>query len=461
MNVLLCESHYRSRSWIQSLKSYPHLYLLSIMPEEYKLHLKNHFKKSRICNLTPNAIQKNHIGSNLNKKVKYLKEFENKHKINLNYIILMDRTLRKKSYNLTINYIYNVITTQIRFLNKNKINLVFMEPTWFHEIILCEIAKIKKIPVYAPVRDKLLKNKFYFFKGYNRNEFFVRSPNAVNDLNVDKLDDFLKNEPPFFSYFNNRNKLDFNKLMIFFRILRLSVFRYKNSFIQPTLFWSLKTKILDIFRKTLFNFILNFYHPNLKEKFILIPLHVQPEAGIDVIGEKFSNQLEFIRQIVRTLPTEILIFVKEHPHDFGRRNLDFYENLHKIPAVKLIHPSFSNKSLLKSTELVISVAGTSSLEAALLKKSAVTAVKSHFHFLMVQPTFDPYVESVKDLLTKSKKHLVTNAKITKFYSNTKSNLFDGNTMDCKTDPSVLDQKNLLYLKKAFLEVIMNLKIKNV
>lgn len=456
MNILLCESHYRSRSWIEALKNYSHLYLLSVMPEEYELHIKNYFQPNNICNLTPIAIQKYYKGINIKQKIKYLRAFEKTHKINLNYLILMDRTLRKKSYNVTIDYIYKIIKKEICFLKTNNIKLIFMEPTWFHELVLCEIAKAKNIPVFSPVRDKLLTNKFYFFESYNRSNFFLRPYKNRKISNKKNINIFFK-KPPFFDYFKNRNKFNLNKLKIFFRILRLSLLNYRNPYIQPTFFWSVKTKFMDIVRKKFFNFFLDFYMPHINDKFILIPLHVQPEAGIDVIGEKFSNQLEFVRQISRTLPAGLMIYVKEHPHDFGRRSFEFYEQLLRIPAVKLINPSISNKNLIKKTKLVISVAGTTSLEAALVRKPAVTAVKSHFDYLMVQPTFDPFTENVQDLLNKCKKFEISKKKINTFFENSRRNLFDGNTIDCKTDPSVLSKSNLLDLENAFLEVIRNWK----
>lgn len=460
MNVLLCESHYRSRSWITALENYNKLYLLSVMPEEYKIYLKKSFVKEKICNLTPFAIKNSFKNVDFKKKINYLKTFEKKYKINLNFLVLMDRTLRNKPYTVTIDYIYKIINKEINFLDKKNIQLIFMEPTWFHELILCEIAKVKKIPVFSPVRDKLLIDKFYFFTGYERNNFFLRK-NKQKSLKKSSVENNYIKATPFFNYFSKRNKLSLNKLFIFFRIFRLSILNYRNPYIQPKFLWSVKSKFRDIFRRAIFQYILPFYEPQPNDKFILIPLHVQPEAGIDVIGEKFSNQLEFIRQICRTTPTEIIIYVKEHPHDFGRRKLEFYNDLSKIPCVKLIHPLVSNKNLLMSAQLIISVAGTSSLEAALIKKPAVTAVKSHFHFLMVQPSFDPFIEKVSELLDKAKNFKVSDRKIKKFYENAKTNLFDGNTIDCKTDPSVLDKQNLIKLEKAFLEVIECLKNKNV
>lgn len=460
MNILLCESHYRSRSWIKALNTYSELYILSVMPEEYNLLIKNNFDKNKICNLNLNTSLKN-IKTSFKENLNFLNNFEKQYKVDLNSIVLMDRTLRTKSYKVVIKYMFEIINREIHFLEKNNIKLIFMEPTWFHEIVLCKIAKFKCIPVYAPVRDKLMDNKFYFFKGYSRNMFFIRAPRKSDSLQSIYNSEKVLNETPFFNYFKNRNTFNFNKLEVFLRILRLSLLKYRNYFIQPTFYWSVKNKLFDIFRKKIFNFILNFHRPVDNEKYILIPLHVQPEAGIDVIGEKFANQLEFVRQVVRTLPSSFNIFVKEHPHDFGRRTLDFYRNLEKIPSVKLIHPSFNNKKLIQNSKLVISVAGTASLEASLLSIPAVTAVKSHFHYLMVQPEFDPYIESVRELLSKSKIHKIEKSKFNEFYKKSELNLFTGNTMDCKTDKSVLLKDNIDNLKDAFFEVIDYTKNQNV
>ena len=69
----------------------------------------------------------------------------------------MDRTLRTKKDNVILQYVYNIIKSEIEFIKKNKIQLIFMEATWFHELILCKIADKLKIPVLVPVEIKLFQ----------------------------------------------------------------------------------------------------------------------------------------------------------------------------------------------------------------------------------------------------------------------------------------------------------------
>ena len=449
MNILLCESHYRSRSWFKALEKNKELFVLSVLTEEYNLFLKMGFPKTKICNLNPKNF-KTH--EDISKITFFLNKFEKDYSVNINKYILMDRTLRTKKDNIIIQYVYNIIKNEIDFLKKNKIRLIFMEATWFHELILCKIADKLKIPVLVPVRDKIISDKFYFFYGHDREKFFKRK-RALTKIEVKKPNQ----KTPYYDYFSKRNKITVNKFIIFLRLLRLSILNYNNPFIQPPFYKQISEKIFSIFRQIIFKIFLKFYSPKLDEKFILIPLHVQPEAGIDVIGEKFSNQLEFIRQIARTTPINFKIYVKEHPHDFGRRKLSFYKNLNIIPSVKLIHPNFSNKILIDNAHLVISVAGTTSLEASIIGKKAVTAAKSQFNQIMIKPSFDPYYQEVKDLIYTNFKPNINKNKC--FLDKLQINLFDGKIMDIKVEKSVMNKENIKKLKFAFDEVINFYKLK--
>ncbi len=443
MNILLCESHYRSRSWAKALEENKNLFILSVLTEEYNLFLDNGIPKNKICNLNPKNLKLEH---DISKIMTFLNDFEKDFSLNINKYILMDRTLRTKKDNVILNYVYNIIKCEIDFIKKNKIQLIFMEATWFHELILCKIAEKFKIPVLVPVRDKIISDTFYFFYGENRENFFKRQ-SQIKKIKENNS----QQKTPYYDYFSKRNKMTFNKIIIFFRLLRLSILDFNNPFIQAPFHKQISVKILSICRQIIFKFYLNFYHPRFDEKFILIPLHVQPEAGIDVIGEKFSNQLEFIRQIARTTPVNFKIYVKEHPHDFGRRNLNFYKSLNEIPLVKLINPNFSNKILIQNAELIISVAGTTSLEASIIGKKAVTAAKSQFHKIMIKPKFDPFNQEVNELVNSL---IQPNPYKNKNYlRNLQRNLFEGKIMDSKVDKSVMNDENIQKLRKAFNEVI--------
>ena len=54
--------------------------------------------------------------------------------------------------------------TSINFIKKNSIDVIFIEPTWTHELIAYDIALELNVKYFAPVREKIKGTSFYFFK---------------------------------------------------------------------------------------------------------------------------------------------------------------------------------------------------------------------------------------------------------------------------------------------------------
>ena len=79
------------------------------------------------------------------------------------------------------------------------------------------------------------------------------------------------------------------------------------------------------------------------------------------------NQLEFINNLAKSIPIDYKLFVKEHPMIskwFSGRPIEYYENILRLPNVELIHPTVSGTTLIKNSSLVVTIAGTTGLEAA-------------------------------------------------------------------------------------------------
>jgi UDP-N-acetylglucosamine 2-epimerase len=200
---------------------------------------------------------------------------------------------------------------------------------------------------------------------------------------------------------------------------------------------------------------------NIDFSFILVTLHVQPEASIDVLASKYSNQIEFVRSIARTTPVSHKVLVKEHSNALGDRSYSFYKKLASIPRVTLVDPNIDSHYLIKSADLVISATGTASFEAAVLGTPAVTASEMFFSHLMVQKKFNPYVDDVKDLIQtgylwkkKYSKEMIV-AGMVKILRNS----FEGDTTDILSNPNVVKKKNIHLLEKAFKELIANHEMK--
>jgi hypothetical protein len=118
----------------------------------------------------------------------------------------------------------------------------------------------------------------------------------------------------------------------------------------------------------------NFFdEPRLEsDRFIYFPLHLQPEASTLLYGRPFLDQIALVQQIGQSLPLNHRLYVKEHPHMNGFRDIDYLKRLKKIDAVKLIHPDVSSRELIDHSDMVATITGTTGLEALLLEKPVIT-----------------------------------------------------------------------------------------
>ena len=110
------------------------------------------------------------------------------------------------------------------------------------------------------------------------------------------------------------------------------------------------------------------------EKFVIFPLHMQPEHTTSVITPFFTDQISIIRNIARSLPVDYFLYVKEHP-SMGTylywRDIEYYKKIQDMPNVRLIHPDVNSLSLYEKSRLILTVNGSASTESLLLKKPAI------------------------------------------------------------------------------------------
>jgi len=456
MNILLMESHYRSRSWFKALQGLGDLYIISMLGEERRLFLSSGVNEKNILNLhNPDLKNLDYLDSR-----DYLVDAEKRLEFVTNEVILTDRTMRLKDHVYVTKYLAYIIDKIENFLSFNKIGVVFIEPTWTHEILTCKICEKMHIPVWAPQKSKLVPDKFFFFSGYKNEIAFERTTNTETDIDVigDEVLNYVEvnNKPQYFRKFNKRSVLTLSKFSVLYDITKLAITNDKNVNIQPSWPYSVKKKIAAIMRAP---FLMRFagfcMQSDIQDPYVLVTLHVQPEASIDVVGGRYADQLNFIRCIVRTTPSTHLVVIKEHPHAFGDRKLTFYRELTTMPRVMILSPWEESRKSIMNAEIVISNTGTSSLEAALLGIPGVTATRMYFEKLMVIPSFDPSIQSISELLLRAKKwkKVMNHSKVKRELGKIKKNLFSGNSGDFKTDSNVLSGDNISKLREAFLEVI--------
>lgn len=111
---------------------------------------------------------------------------------------------------------------------------------------------------------------------------------------------------------------------------------------------------------------------DLKERFAFYPLHFDPETATMLYAPRYTDQAHLIKQIARSLPLDMKLYVKEHPAMVGYRSRAYYKDLLKIPNIKLIAPTTNGLDLVRSAELVTTISSTSGWESVLFKKPLIT-----------------------------------------------------------------------------------------
>tara|TARA_B110000114_G_C15088213_1_gene397207 strand:+ start:1323 stop:2816 length:1494 start_codon:yes stop_codon:yes gene_type:complete len=103
---------------------------------------------------------------------------------------------------------------------------------------------------------------------------------------------------------------------------------------------------------------------NIKN-YVFFPLQTQPEDNIDILGAKYNNQIETIRQIAMRLPGNLTLVVKDHPASLDLRQTKYLNKIKNIPNVKLIKSDTNMDKILNNTKFVIIISGTISFECAM------------------------------------------------------------------------------------------------
>jgi len=165
---------------------------------------------------------------------------------------------------------------------------------------------------------------------------------------------------------------------------------------------------------------------SLDSPFAYFPLHYEPERTILRDGEYFSNQVSLIKNISQSLPVNMNLLVKEHPEmkSFGWRDLKFYKEILEMPKVKLIHPSVSNEKLIQNSKMIVTIAGTTCIDALFYEKPSVVLTKINCSSLSC--IFIP--ENLSELPSLIKKCL--NSKVDLIELNHYVNNLKKNTFDC-------------------------------
>jgi hypothetical protein len=103
-------------------------------------------------------------------------------------------------------------------------------------------------------------------------------------------------------------------------------------------------------------------------KIVFFTLHLEPEVALQYFSPEFSNSMEAIIWISKSLPVNYIVVVKEQVASYGVRSRWYYKQLIKIPNVVLSNPDVHSWDWIEASSIIATITGTIGQEAVHFKK---------------------------------------------------------------------------------------------
>lgn len=327
-------------------------------------------------------IKKSHINSSLD----YLVNFENNYKIDLWKLSLNERFFYyyNRFYKFTREEILSILEQELKLfesiLDEVKPNyFLTYDPVFHHQKILLDLCRAKGIRVLS-VCATGIGNKYILAENgatFDLDKNILQNPSICNQTSTNIQNNSY--DLIFHKYMENRNVGFLNKIQALKDYLfgsdsdlTNSNFMYygrsKFKVTKDALYLELKRYRNHAFLKK--NTVST---PNLKIPYIYFPLNINMEMNLLHYAPYYTNQIEVIRHIAKSIPINYMLYVKEHIAAGlrGWNDIDYYKQIMDIPNVSFINPHFDNDLLLKNSELVITIRGSASLKAMKYKKPSI------------------------------------------------------------------------------------------
>ena len=368
---------------------------------------KSFFQNQTIVNFQKIWFLHDHLLNTKNLDNSFLEEIENKYSLNLHLIALNDRLFTKLNnyYKFSHDEILLILQNEIKLFEKilDEINPDFIIMPISHQQhnhIFYEICKARKIKILMIIPSRVgidtqssIKHTHRYFIADEMDPYL---PLPKNSTSIAQTNFKSNNE---YDYHFQNSKKEYLKAGLKFLSTsdeniktHYSYFgRQKFRVIYKTLAYELKKN----YRYKFMNKNLQKEIPNEKFHYVYYPLHQEMERILLIGAPFYINQLQNIKHIASSLPAGYKLIVKDHPvmDVRGWRSVDEMKQIMSLPNVTLLHPMADSDKIVDQCKLVISIRGSTSIEAAFRKKPSIIFDKVG----MYQLSSMTLVDSINDL----------------------------------------------------------------
>ena len=313
----------------------------------------------------------------------------------------IEKIFNKYKFDFFMSEVIAIFSAQtiLYFSKKNDTKIRLFSPCYF--------------PGYFNFTTNLANTKPICSRGENinskRSEYVITfAENVILDKSGPKYHySFAKKDNGFFAYFKQRKgnapmiiEPNFKtKLIQFMRLGYALLIKYTYPLIgdfQLAKSWKEQWFYFKclFFRKSYYDLMPSNFNVNN----VMFPLHFEPEAALTYLSPANDNQIDLIESIVKTLPSDKILWVKEHPNQFGALNMKKWKNLrNKYSNLRYVFGRVSGRKLMKSSALVISVSSSAGMDALLLGKNVIV-LGDIFYNKFRGAIFSKSIPEISDLL---------------------------------------------------------------
>jgi hypothetical protein len=385
--------------------------------------------------------------------------------------ILMDRFMRSERPDWAMQYTRYVFRELLNFIETNNIDVVSGQPDNIPDLLALMILKSRGGKYAAAFEFRLPEKRFVLWDSAIEQSPHVTGAKSPDDVTAEELEAarqlrqrvldgkkqrvLSQTQQPRIgvSYFQRLTRGLFYRALI---VSRHDVYMYN----LRSVFFDLKYHMIAInYRLTRIFWNSIFEQGNDNERFVLFTLNYAPEHTIDVEAPYFVSAVETVRNMVRSLPSDVLLYVKEHPNALGIRGLGELFRIKRLPGVRLIDPFVDSHGLIKRAEAVVTLSGTASLEAAIYGKRTILLSDIFIkNFSTCEQAGAPW--EVGEILLRKPARDYSEQSDLRYLAWLYSNSHPGTVIEPLTDPTSLEPENVGLVADAYSRLFASLSSEN-
>ena len=402
--------------------------------------VKKFFKEQKLVEFKKTWYYFDNISRKEEIDLEYLQNFEKKYDINLWELAINERMFYNYNhfYNFSDEEILSILTQECKLfesvLDEAKPDFFLGTPVKQHkDSLFYKICKARGIKIIILEQPKFayhgtLTNELQTFDTTDKLSDF-----QIKGKSFGELRDFMKSFDAY-KQINNAGKkfassnTEKIKAAIDFLLLSKNTnLKTHYTYFGRSKFRVLKHELIASLKKRIREkFIGKHFLKNIsgKEKFIYFPLGVDEERTLLIDSPFLTNQIEMIRNIVKSMPVGYKLYVKEAPSQRLRkwRKISEYKEMLKIPNVRMIHPSVHPKQIYEKCSLVITIVGSAGFEAAFYEKPSMVFTDINYSILPSVMKIDS-IDTLADSINKSLQTKVFAGDLERYISFVEKNSF--------------------------------------